>query len=225
MLNTAEALRWRKSWRTAVRKVWSETCHALPPSAARREPFQLLAAALIYHTNGVLAMSNNHLHSGAVPTIPWDGDQYRHLFDATTTPLFTTRCRSPRTLEYYGNMHLASASLRVPSALYLLGQSRESVFSRFVDTKDVKRPVLVEALSSFGSLGCHPFPSSLDDGDLGVQVAIVVAHRDRIGHGAGSPLSGDWPRRREPAFSLLTNCQLVEAQLCLIHLGLADLRV
>jgi hypothetical protein len=224
-MTSTEILRWRREWSAATKALWADLCAARQPTLARQEAFQLLAAAVVYHMNGVRSLDDAAIHRVAVSAssaVPWDASRYSALFDSARLPCFGSRAARGRSADFYGGMHLASASLRIPTAVTLLARHAGSEFHTYLNKhQELNRGKLLPELKR-ARAGCAPLANPRDRTLLAYHLALVVAERDRMEHGAESAGAGWWSER-ERAFSQLNQCQVVEAQLSVIRIALDDL--
>lgn len=110
---------WFNSWEEASKKLWEQICTKNPPMQEDREAFELLAATYIYDLNAVKEFGKNHIHEPIAPLrlVPSERYKFREFFDRAQHPYYFSR---PLTVkgkgEYFGSMHMASASFRIATA-------------------------------------------------------------------------------------------------------------
>jgi len=121
-------------------------------------------------------------------------------------------------------MHLASASLRLPAAVWLLGKAFRNVAVRgIVGEGDLIRRNLLTHLEMTLTLGCCRSGWAGTD-QFKVSTALVVAHRDEFMHGEAGEPEEEWRRLRPRAMAAAYRCRLVESQLTVIEWALELLK-
>ncbi len=116
-------------------------------------------------------------------------------------------------------MHLASASARLPSALFLIGKYYLGTLHHFAMQSDWSMERLYGYLKQAEQLPCckKPMPAGVKKEDLPqIHLAIILAHRDEFGHGEVGDGKDVWRKYREQHFRELLRCRISEAQLRLI---------
>jgi hypothetical protein len=219
--------KWRRGWKRVVGVLWRDLGKSFPPTHKRREAFQLLAAAFFYHTNGVWKLDDAELHAGAV-TVPWNTDSVKLLFGTRRPPLFHGRRRLVPAINYFGGMHIASASGRLATSLFLLAQEPASAFCKFANRNDWNRVALAKDLPGASPGRCLTggpvLPFAPDPNKVGPSLAVIVADRDRMAHGDVASGNNAWRKKRTAAFNQLHECQIVEAQLELLWTAVQDFK-
>jgi hypothetical protein len=114
-------------------------------------------------------------------------------------------------------MHFASATMRLPAAVWLPGRnSSDSAATGVAGSADLVRGNLLTHLEAAFALGCCRSGWAGAD-RFKVSVALVLAHRDEFMHGeAGEPDEG-WRELRPRMMAAAFRCRLVECQLTVIE--------
>jgi len=143
--------RWRHSWQESWQEIWNRVCKYLPPRKENREAFQLVAAALIYQFNAVKQLPDDLLHCPAAGPRDkpegWEWAGFEELYGIAQLPSFSIETNSRAAREKFGTMHLASASFRLPTALWLAEKNESSSLDKYKRCGDWKREALYNILS------------------------------------------------------------------------------
>ena len=215
-------------WGEAARTVWGNLCDLMPQTGSfpftdlRREIFQLSAAALMYHVNGVpqlveLELLHSTVGDGPREGDPWDPSAVRGAFDPLRLPDLWTPPAKPLA-TYAAFMHLSSATFRIVTALDLLPKNE---FARFRGgARLLIRGKLLEELRQLANLGSvEAVDPSLRLNETGPRLALILAHRDEFGHGERdvSEQERDWNRQRKDDFRPVHWCRIAETQLIFLN--------
>jgi hypothetical protein len=210
-------------------EAWEQTRAAYSPDRWKRddwrEPFQLLVGALIYVSNALKACPAERFHVSIKST---PHAQVEQLFAKGAPPDFTI---DQDLAEIFAQLHLASVSFRLPTAIFLVTRffyRRTSwpLADLISIGDDLSRNRLSPFLHSLKGLGCcatRPLDCSTGGADLKLGLALVVAHRDEFAHGEMGEGRAEWNKERGPVFQDVYRCRLVEAQLTVIAWGLSQL--
>ena len=176
-----------------------------------REPFQLVTGAVIYMGNALAALSDEERHRLLKPQAE---ENVTAILASDALPDFS----APKALGGdFALMHLASASVRLPAAVWLLWKGfRNAAVRGIVGNDDVIRRQLVPHLEQVAALGCCRSDWGRADA-LKASIALVVAHRDEFMHGEAGEPDEEWRRRRPVAMSAAYRCRLVESQLTVVE--------
>jgi hypothetical protein len=208
---------------------WEQARAAYAPDRWKRddwrEPFQLLVGALIYVSNALKECPEERFHVSIKSTPQTKVEQ---LFAKTAPPDFTT---DQDLVEVFAQLHLASVSFRLPTAVFLVTRffyRRTSwpLADLITIGDDLSRNRLSPFLHSLKGLGCcatRPLDCSAGGADLKLGLALVVAHRDEFAHGEIGEGRAEWNKERGAVFQNVHRCRLVEAQLSVIGWGLSQL--
>ena len=221
---------WLNSWDEVSKKIWEKICKLNPPNLESREIFELLASAFIYDLNAVQEFGEDHIHE-AIGVSRFASSQFRHreFFDVSQHPYLF--CHPPNVRgkeEYFGSMHMASASFRISTALcltdrvgYALPEIKQLI--RTAST-DWNRDLLAEYLDRPQKDVCDAshvitMKDLHTQEDIRLYLAMVVACRDEFGHGEIGD-GGRWRKERGVMFPHYLRCQLIEAHINLIGMVL-----
>ncbi len=238
---------WRAEWTVRAQDLWKNVqagFHGVAGVAAgaeqqllsdaanqQREAFQLLAAAYIYHVNGVRLLQDSDLHGPAVPTsknVAWDPASFKEMFTAPNAPVLCgAEAQENGKRCYVGSMHTASATLRLSLACLLLAQ--RGPFDRLLTASDREWDrgdggCLADVLRSFPSKCPHTAPRPIPQGMKDLDIAILVADRDRMMHGDEGQGRSNWRRDRAESYRRLPYCAAVESQLVVMEVAVKELR-
>lgn len=176
-----------------------------------REPFQLVTGALVYLTNVLGGLDGEDLHRLLKPQAE---ENVAAIFAGCDLPEFGA---GKALRSDFALMHLASATMRLPAAVWLLGKkSSGSAAGGVAGSADLVRGNLLTHLEAALALGCCRSGWAGAD-RFKVSVALVLAHRDEFMHGeAGEPDEG-WRELRPKVMAAAFRCRLVESQLTVIE--------
>ena len=176
-----------------------------------------MTGAIIYLGNALKVLPDSEFHR----TIrPQPMDRIGAFLCRRRAPIFG-RERSLR--MDFAKMHLASASLRLPAAVFLRGglvgdpQVKPLLRSSDVDCDALEPPLQTALLLGY----CRQNPGGLPAFD--VSLALAVAHRDEFAHGQVGQGSAGWRKLRGRFLENSHRCRLAQAQITLIQWLLAKL--
>lgn len=174
---------------------------------AWREPFQLMAGAAIYLGNALRVLPDAEFH---LPVRPQR--TVGSLLRRRRLPRFG-RERQVRT--DFAKMHLASASLRLPAAVYLRGRLvNDPQVRALMKHDDLDRAALEPHLGNAPGC-CLQSPGAVPTFE--VSLALLVAHRDEFAHGEiGQGIAG-WRQLRTQVLTASHRCRIAQAQLTIIQ--------
>jgi hypothetical protein len=218
---------WLNSWDDVSKKIWEKICKRNPPEERDREVFELLASAFIYDVNAVGEFGEEHIHKPIdLSRFLHSEYRYRDFFDASQHPyLFSISPNVKGKGEYFGSMHMASASFRIATAIFLAGKQKtdQKELRTLMKSDGWNRAKLHEYLDKAQPecTGSHELTLKDDLGkSLGLYIAMVVACRDEFGHGEIGDGADPWRLKRGKRFPLFLRCDLIEAHMNLIYMGL-----
>jgi hypothetical protein len=112
-------------------------------------------------------------------------------------------------------MHLASASLRLPAAVYLRGRLvNDPQVRALMKHDDLDRAALEPHLGNAPGC-CLQSPGAVPTFE--VSLALLVAHRDEFAHGEiGQGIAG-WRQLRTQVLTASHRCRIAQAQLTIIQ--------
>jgi hypothetical protein len=212
---------WNRLWDLAA-----STTEHVQGDAAAREPLQLLIGALVYHRKALDGFSDSLLH-----------DRVRQdptLMDAL---LSEREAALSDAHSIIGGMHLASAALRIPTAVLETIDARLSTgtsFDEFLRSEngrpyDWNRGKCSELFEN-PSLSDHCSGTSLTCGE---SLVILLLFREDFAHGEEGRVEGRrpgntkreyWIKTRQERLDSIYRCRALEAQRLLIEWGLKTLR-
>jgi hypothetical protein len=223
---------WTKLWRDAG---LLGAKHSVGwPSRYAREAFELLRTTLVYQRNALADYSDGALHQLVRP------DAARLTTDdsifGVSEPVFRSL---PSPCDSLGGAHLASASFRLPVAMYQTFQVCSDARAPFVEQGTLKTMLKTgrdkddwwrigftyafETVKRLRHCADAPLGSSVVEG-LRQAIVIVLVHRDDFGHGEeGSQRDEEYFKLRESVLDSLHACRVVEAQQSLIRWNLKHL--
>jgi len=211
----------------------------LPGGRSAREAFELLRTALVYHRNALADYQTEALHGRFRP------EHGRLTTDdsllAVDQPLFGSS-RIP--VGTVGGMHVASASLRLPTALLRTFEVSPAARGPFEQSAGLPREMVKKDNSDWERGGFSHFFDAVraldhcEAGPLGANkhdelrhaIVIILVHRDDFGHGEEGK-RGDvtdaakkrYIDERESVMDSLYTCRILEAQRALIRWCLTNL--
>lgn len=226
---------WHKEWAKRWHAIWLQMYKPTLPSPKGLEPLELLTAAFVYHVNAVTQFPDARLHVAVADSQRTSAHHWlpgSSFFSASQAPLFCQDIMDDNMREFFGGMHLASASFTLSTALYLLAKGGAPPWSSLLkgDQSDWDRnerllTPLQEAKTDSETAerqGCaKEFVEQSDAKALCRCLAMVVAHRDGFSH-CDVGTRGRWKKDHASCFLKIRRCGLVEAQLNLIDVGLSQ---
>jgi hypothetical protein len=190
-----------------------------------REAFQLLRAAALYLAHSLPPLGGALHESWRLPPpVPRADAYWNEELDELPFGLFY------RPSVMIGQMHLASAAVRLPVALQRMIEAHSGAEASFGDLWDVpshdplappdwRRPRMTKSFSTIMALG-HCLSSPLGGtGEERLQraITIVMVVRDDYAHGEeGYGATGTYMATRKDVVDSLHACRVVEAQQVLI---------
>lgn len=213
---------WKELWKTA-RAFYAAQSKAWPRS--RREPFELLVAALIYQRNCLVAFHETTLHALLRPS---RGKPQPSNDLLVPEPLFTNLAYPNDEL---GRLHLASTSFRLLTGAWKIALQQAPPLDLLMKVFDWNRRQAAHSFDPIKGLACsqtHGQPLGTNNADEAVKRALVIVlvHRDDFSHGEEGTGGGEddkYRRGREEVLTSLCTCRIVEAQQTLIKWGLSRL--
>ena len=199
----------------------------------KSEILELLFAALIYIESSIEQFGSKQIHESIDHLDIIDKEKYRrrkvlrnyrHLKYFSNPPVAEGRG------EYSGSIHMSSASFRIIAAISLVcrdgfgfnGLANLIKYTSAEWNRKELRGYLYKSQRNECS-GSHElvFGQPISEDALGFYVAIVVASRDEFGRGDADGIGRGWKRALTEKFPRISRCQLIEAQINLISVGLA----
>ena len=207
---------WDGLWAAAARVAALDHVHA---DEAATEPLQLMVGALIYHRMALEAFCDATLHD----PVRQDPASLKDLLSLPGAALL-----EPATAKraVMGGVHLASASLRLPTAILETMDARPKARAAFDglcrdDSQgrpyDWKRGECADVFDD-PAIGAHCDGSALT---LPASLVRLLLFREDFGHGEeGRGRMDRWVTEREGKFDEVRRCRAFEAQRLLISWAL-----
>jgi hypothetical protein len=190
-----------------------------------REPFQLLVAGLIHswsalkHQARLTGEASQRFHENVllIPKV-W----VTNLFQEKEPPYFKYDSDLG---EVFRNMHVASVSFRLPTAVELVHKNilrGTSPFTGFISRLSLEKKYLPQT-KGWGCCRTKLFDDIASDEALRICLVMILLHRDHFGHGQKGYGRQTWNQTRDKYFKTFSRCRVAEAQLRLIQWGLNEL--
>ena len=227
--------RWFESWKCVSKDLWDQLSQKNSLIEEKPEILELLFAAHIYIESSVEQFGPKQIHESIDHLNVVDKEKYRrrkvlrnyrHLQYFSNPPVAEGRG------EYSGSIHMSSASFRIIAAISLacrdgFGFNGLADLTKFT-SPEWNRKDLRNYLCKFQRNECSgshelAFGQPISEDDLGFYVAIVVASRDEFGRRDTGGTGRWWRRTCTDKFPHISRCQVIEAQMNLISIGLAAL--
>jgi hypothetical protein len=220
-----ECLRqWDGLWQLAARVAGMEHVEGDEPS---REPLQLMVGALVYHRKALGSFSDATLHDPVRqdPTL---------LTDLLSVPGAGLLDAATDARPVIGGIHLASAALRLPTAIFETLDARPAAQGPFAALlrRDPKNgPYDWDRGKCSAAFDDPAIGDDCGGRALSIQTALILMllFREDFGHGEegkgpiGSPGREKWIKGRSGRLSEARRCRVFEAQRLLVQWGLSAL--